>query len=154
MAENWSMIAPKCCIRNLALSTKQLYLYFTIECACGKKHQHLLEIVCAIPFHASLSIQFWRYCILAAFYLINLIHSSVLARKTTFEVLHRKRPYFLHLHTLGSMCFASVLPYSDRFAPRAESTIFLGYSLDQKGYIVMTLCDFVVHIKRDVVFHK
>lgn len=94
------------------------------------------------------------YCIIVACYFINILPYSILAKRTPFEALHGKHADYRHLQTLGCLCFALVLPYSDKFASRAKPTVFLGYSVNQKGYIVMTLYDFVVHTKRDVVFHE
>lgn len=98
-----------------------------------RKHKHLLESARPIRIHANLPIRFWGDCILAAADLINLMPSSVLQWKTSYEVLMGKVPDYSHLRVIGCLCYPAIKT-SDKFAPRAKRCIMLGYPYAKKGY--------------------
>lgn len=65
-----------------------------------------------------------------------------------------KKPCITHLRTLSCLCFASILPRTDKFAPRAIRSVFMGYSNVTKGYVCYDLQQQKFFINRDVVFHE
>lgn len=50
----------------------------------------------ALRFQASLPVEFWGQCVLAAGYIINRTPASPLAGKTPFEVLYYRPPPLAH----------------------------------------------------------
>lgn len=52
---------------------------------------------------------------------------------TPYEKLFNKVPSYDHIRIFGCLAHMTV-HNSDKFSPRAIQTIFLGYSMTQKGY--------------------
>ncbi|XP_016549476.1 uncharacterized protein LOC107849410 [Capsicum annuum] len=78
--------------------------------------------------------------------------STVLNGRSAYEVLYRQEPDLSHLRIFGCLCFASVLPRVDKFAPRARKAVLMGYSETQKGYRLLDLENRLIFISRDITF--
>lgn len=84
---------------------------------------------------------------------MNHFPSSVLSKKTPYEVLHGVPPSYSHLRSFGFLAHAIVpIPYRDKFQSRVIPCIFLGYSLGKKGYKLLHLHNHTVFYSRDVTF--
>ena len=106
-------------------------------------------------FQSHLPLKFWGDCVLTATYLINRIPTKLLQGKTHFELLHKKAPNSNHLRTFGCLRFVSTHKHSrDKFQPRANPYIFLGYAFGKKTYKVMDLDSYKIIESRDIVFHE
>ncbi|XP_075104838.1 uncharacterized protein LOC142178920 [Nicotiana tabacum] len=64
------------------------------------------------------------------------------------------KPLVSHLKTLGCLCFASVLPRTDKFASRAMRAVFMGYSAVTKGYVLYDLDGDRFFVNKNVVFKE
>nr|GEY34662.1 retrovirus-related Pol polyprotein from transposon TNT 1-94 [Tanacetum cinerariifolium] len=83
-------------------------------------------------FQAQFPLHLWGYCILDSTYLINRLPSKILHNKSPYECLYNKTPDLTHLRVIG--CQALVYtPTTDKFAPKATSTVLIGYPPHQKG---------------------
>lgn len=70
---------------------------------------------------------------LMATHLINRLPSRVLGWKSPFELLYNKAPDYNMLRVFGCLVyFAKVGNHSEKFDPRGEKGVFLGYSVGQK----------------------
>lgn len=88
-------------------------------------------------------------------FLINRIPSPLLENVSPFEKLLKKKPDYSVLRTFGCQCYAStILKDRNKFSPRAQSCVFLGYPSGYKGYKVLDLITNSVSITRNVVFHE
>lgn len=106
----------------------------------------MLNTARALRFHAGLPIHFWGDCLLTA-------TTPVLNGCTPYECLFHTSPSYNHLRVFGSLCYASTAPRSsDKFAPRAIKSVFLGYLFGTKGYKVLDLETRKVFISRHVQF--
>lgn len=107
----------------------------------------------ALRHQSGLPPKYWGDCVLTAAYLINRLHTPVLNNKSPFEMLYHKLPDYGFLRAFGCLCFASVHP-SDKFAPRAIKSVFLGYPFNHKGYNLLNLENYTTFVSRHVVFHE
>ncbi|GJR21169.1 NSP-interacting kinase 1-like protein [Tanacetum coccineum] len=120
-----------------------------------RKHRHLLDTARDIKIHANLPNKFWGDFVLAATYLINKMPMKILDWKSPFEVLHGIIPSFEHLRTIGCLCYAAVTkPYKDKFKPRGNRCVMIGYPPGQKGYKLYDLHTKEIFYSRDVIFKE
>ncbi|KAJ0947449.1 putative RNA-directed DNA polymerase [Helianthus annuus] len=80
--------------------------------------------------------------------------SSVLAGKTPYELVYKFKPFLDHLKVFGCLCFCTVLNEHDKLNSRVEKCVFIGYSLDKKGYKLFSLDSRTIVFSRDVKFYE
>ncbi|KAI3713164.1 hypothetical protein L1987_71737 [Smallanthus sonchifolius] len=118
-----------------------------------RKHKHLLETARALMFQSKLPITFWGECVLTATHLIDIFPTRVLKGKSPSKMLFDKAPSYTHLCTFGCLCYASTsTPGRDKFQPRAQACIFIGYPFGKKGYKLYNIDTRQVLVSRDVTF--
>lgn len=91
---------------------------------------------------------------MTAIFLINRTPSSVLQGLTPYELVYKKSPSFDNLRVFGCLCFSTKLNNFDKFSSGAENFIFLRYSLDKKGYKLLSLDSHSFFVTRDVKFYE
>ncbi|GKA65674.1 ribonuclease H-like domain-containing protein [Tanacetum coccineum] len=99
-------------------------------------------------------LRFWTECVLTATYLINRLPSSVLNRKSPFEMIYNTKPNLSKLRVFGCLCFATVLNNHDKLGSRSEKCVMMGYSSVKKGYRLYSLDKHQFIYSRDVKFFK
>ncbi|XP_023737486.1 uncharacterized protein LOC111885459 [Lactuca sativa] len=104
-----------------------------------RKHRHILNVARSLMFQSGVPLKYWGDAILTSVFLINRTPSSVLKGLSPHELVYKKSPNFDNLRVFGCMCFTTNLNNSDKFSPRSEKCVFMGYSLDKKGYKVLSL---------------
>ncbi|XP_024003977.1 uncharacterized protein LOC112081475 [Eutrema salsugineum] len=81
--------------------------------------------------------------------------SALLKNKTPYELLLKKTPDYSFLRSFGCLCYVSTLQKDrNKFSPRADQCVFLGYSTGYKGYKVLHLDSNLISVSRNVVFHE
>lgn len=96
----------------------------------------------------------WPECILTATYIIYRLPSSVLLGKSPYEMIYKKTPSLSNLRVFGCLYFATVLHNLDKFKPRSQKCVFIGYANSQKGYKLYSLETKTVIYSRDVKFYE
>lgn len=117
-----------------------------------RKHCHILDVARSLKFQASFPIKYWGDCVLAPVYLVNRTPTPLLSNKTPYETLYGQPSSYSHLKVLDCLCYVSILPRVDKFAPRASACVFLGYAPTQKGYKIQNLCTHKIFVSRDIHF--
>lgn len=117
-----------------------------------RRHRTLLEMTRALKFQSCFPDSFWEYCLLTSTYLINRRPASVLRNVSPYEKLFKKPPVYDHLKSFGCLAYLSQHD-SDKLAPRAVKTVFLGYLLNTKGYLLYDPINKNIHTSRHVVFY-
>ena len=91
-----------------------------------RKHRHILNVARALRFQASLSIEFWGDCALAAACLINRTMSLILKCKTPYEALFKVKPSYEHIKVFGYLCYVhNYQMNTDKFAAWRRKCIFI-----------------------------
>ncbi|XP_075099888.1 uncharacterized protein LOC142176373 [Nicotiana tabacum] len=75
-------------------------------------------------------------------------------RKSPHVLLYNKPPDINHLKLFDYLCYASNLPKGDKFSPRVNRSILVGYSTTQKGYKLYDLKRKVFLVSRDMSFRE
>ncbi|PKU76837.1 Retrovirus-related Pol polyprotein from transposon TNT 1-94 [Dendrobium catenatum] len=120
-----------------------------------RKHRHLLDITRTLLHAANLPDKFWLEAIATANYLINRLPSKPLSLKSPYQMLYNATPDYSHLRTFGCLCFPWLQPYThNKFEPRSQPCLFLGYSPNHKGYKCFNLSNNKIHISRHVQFYE
>lgn len=91
---------------------------------------------------------------LAAAQLINRLPSTVLKNKSLYEVLYNKQPSMSHLRVLGCLCYSKVVQKVDKLKLRSKRVVHMGYSMTQKGYILLDLDIYTLFFSRDMLFKE
>lgn len=120
-----------------------------------RKHQHILNVARALLFQSNIPIEYWSDCISAAVFLINRTPSVLLKNKSPYELLKNTAPDYSFLRTFGCLCYVSTYDKDrNKFTPRAESCVFIGYPSGIKGYKVLNLATNVISVTRNLIFHE
>lgn len=78
----------------------------------------------------------------------------MLKEKSPFEALVGHAPSLDHIRVFGFLGYVTDVRKSDKFALRAVSTIFLGYSVTRKGYKIYDIHSKDFTVSRDIVLKK
>ena len=120
-----------------------------------RKHQHLLNVTCALLFQANLPSSSWCYALLHAAYLVNCIPTPFLHNISPYEKLHGHIPDISHLRIFGCLCYASTLKANrKKLDPRAHPCIFIRFKPNTKGYLIYDLHSHSIITSRNVVFYE
>uniref|UniRef100_A0A2N9HK34 Integrase catalytic domain-containing protein n=1 Tax=Fagus sylvatica TaxID=28930 RepID=A0A2N9HK34_FAGSY len=120
-----------------------------------RKHRHIVETGLTLLATASVPFSYWDEAFLTSAYLINCLPSPVTKNKSPLEILYHKTPDYNFLKTFGYACWPHLRPYNThKFDFRSKRCVFLGYSLNHKGYKCLDLSTNRMYIARNVVFDE
>jgi hypothetical protein len=95
----------------------------------------------------------WAKAVEIIVYIMNQTPTMVVHGMTFEENFTGKKPDVSHLIVFGCITYVHVLNEKrSKLDPKAEKCIFIGYSLEQKGYRCFTPCTHKLQVSRDVVF--
>lgn len=120
-----------------------------------RKHQHLLNVGRVLLFQSKLPKYFWSYAVSYATYIINRIPTPFLNDQSPYQKLHNTLPDLNHIKIFGSLCYASTLQnHRTKLSCRARKSIFLGYQLGFKGFVLLDIHTNEIFISRNVKFYE
>jgi hypothetical protein len=85
------------------------------------------------------SLTLWPYAFLAAVHVAGLTPTAADSKRTPHEILFKKRPSVSHVRLFGCEAF-KLTPKGEREArdgPKARPLIFVGYTAERKGYVLI-----------------
>lgn len=80
--------------------------------------------------------------------------TEVLKGQSPYEVFNKEMPQLEYLRTIGYLCYATNLVKHDKFSPRADACVMMGYLATQKGYILYNMTHKKFIVSRDVIFKE
>lgn len=120
-----------------------------------RKHQHLLNVGRAILYQSKLPKTYWSYAFQFATFTINKVPTPILNQQSPYQVLHNKLLEPNSFKVFGCLCYASTLQvHKTKLDPKARKSIFLGYKLGMKGYVLLDFHTNEVFVSRNVIFHE
>lgn len=116
-----------------------------------RKHRHLLDIARCLTFQSNIPLVYWGECIQISCYLINRTSSPTIANETSYLRHFGTLPSYHDLRSFGCLCYSKVNSAKTKFEPRAVQGVFLGYSIQSKGYTILNLETNDIFVNRDVI---
>jgi hypothetical protein len=106
-------------------------------------------------FHASIPTQYWPEVFESVVFTINRLPSSSISFSTPYNKLFQKQPDYSFFKILDCLCYPYTRPYaSNKFSPRSNPYVLLGYSHLYKGYKCLDLKTNKLYLSRHVVFDE
>ncbi|XP_070672688.1 retrovirus-related Pol polyprotein from transposon RE1 isoform X1 [Malus domestica] len=119
-----------------------------------RKHRHLVETARTLLVASHVPHIFWVEAFSTALYLINRLPISGLT-KSPWEPLFNHPPDYSKLKVFGCQCYPWLKPYiHSKLDAKSKSCVFLGYSLQHKGYRCLDPITSRIYISRHVVFDE
>ncbi len=120
-----------------------------------RKNRHIVEITRAMLNEKNLPNYFWAKVVVTIIYIMNRTPTAAIHGMTSEEKFTSKNPDVSHLRVFGCIAYVHV-PDEKRLKldPKAGKCIFIGYSLEQKGYRCFNLSTRKLQVSRDVVFYE
>ena len=98
---------------------------------------------------------FWSEAVHTAVYIMNRISTAAVHGMTPEERFTSKKPDVSHLKVFGCIAYVHVPDeLRKKLDPKAEKCIFIGYSLEQKGYRCYNPIRGEFRVSRDVIFYE
>lgn len=118
-----------------------------------RRHRSLMNTARALMFCSGLPMKFWPHSLLMATWLSNRTPSRVIDWNTPYEILFMDQPDFSMLKPFGCLAHAVDLsPTRGKFDSRSIRSVFLGYDLAYKGFLLYDLDHNRTFVSRDVKF--
>jgi len=103
----------------------------------------------------NLPIYFWAETVATTVYIMNRTPTAVVHGMTPEEKFTGKKLDVSHLKVFGCIAYVHVHDEKrSKLDPKAEKCIFIGYSLEQKGYRCFNSSTRKLQVSRDVVFDE
>ncbi|KAL0277240.1 UNVERIFIED_CONTAM: hypothetical protein PYX00_004594 [Menopon gallinae] len=119
-----------------------------------RKNRTLLDMARCLLIQAGMKPSFWAEAVNTANYIRNRCPTSA-QNSSPYEILFGKQPYLGHMKEFGCDVFVkNNAPNKDKFQPRAQKMIFVGYSSQSKGYRVYDPNKNKFEDVRDVYFRE
>ncbi|CAN1263351.1 Retrovirus-related Pol polyprotein from transposon TNT 1-94 [Linum perenne] len=121
-----------------------------------RKHRQVTEMGRTLLHQAKLPMKYWSYAFKTAVYLINRLPTTTLeGNDTPYHYLFGVDPDYSLLKTFGCLCFPWLRPYAaNKLDVKSSPSVFLGYSVQHKGYFCLNLNSMKIQVSRHVIFDE
>ncbi|KAI5350539.1 hypothetical protein L3X38_003430 [Prunus dulcis] len=120
-----------------------------------RKYRSLVELGRTLIAHSGIPLVYWFDVFLTSVYLLNRLPSVHLGHMSSFQRLFHHSPDFSFLKVFGCLCYPWLQPYSaHKLDFKSIPCVFLGYSLNHKGYRCLDPITHKIYISRHVRFHE
>jgi hypothetical protein len=120
-----------------------------------KKNKHITEITRAMLNEKNLPNYFWAETVATAVYIMNRTPTAVVHDMTPKEKFTSKKLDVSHFRVFGCIAYMHVPDEKrSKLNPKAKKCIFIGYSLEQKGYRCFNPSTRKLQVSRDVMFDE
>ncbi|KAM1024520.1 hypothetical protein ACFX2C_037789 [Malus domestica] len=118
-----------------------------------RKHRHIVETSRTLLAASKVPHAYWVEAFATSVYLINRL--PTISRYSPWQSLFQKAPDYTSLKVFGCCCFPWLKPYtSSKLDPKSTPCVFLGYSLNHKGYLCLNPSTNRLYISRHVLFDE
>ena len=120
-----------------------------------RKNRHIAEVARALMAEKNMPHHFWAEAVNTAVYIMNRTPTTAIHDVTPEEKYTGTKPDLSHFKVFGCIAYVHVPDELRRkLDPKAEKCIFVGYSLQQKGYRCYNPVTRELRVSRDVVFDE
>lgn len=118
-----------------------------------RRHRHIIDLRFSPLDHARLPLSVWYYAFTTVAFLYNQTTTPVLAGDSPYFRLFGQNPNLFGLKVFGCRAYLNMCPIrKNKFAPRSETHVFLGYPREYCGYLCFNSRDGKFIISKNVVF--
>jgi hypothetical protein len=113
------------------------------------------NVIRSLLIQSSLLGRYWADGLHTATYLLNRLPTTSIQAACPHLALFGSAPTYEHLRVFGCTCYpntAATVPH--KLSPRSTQCVFLGYSVDHKGYRCLNLSTNRLIVSRHVVFNE
>ncbi len=120
-----------------------------------RKNKHIVKITPTMLNEKNLPNYFWAETVATIVYIMNRTPITTIHGMTLEEKFTCKKPNVSHLIMFSYIAYMHVLDEKrSKLDPKAKKCIFIGYSLEQKGYRCFNPSIRKLQMSRDVVFDE
>jgi hypothetical protein len=113
------------------------------------------NMICSLFFQASILACYWVEELHTATYLLNHLPTKTISMPNPFVSPHGVSPSYEHLRVFGCTCYPNLYATTThKLAPRSTKCVFLGYSINHKGYCYIDLSTNCIIIPQHVPFDE
>jgi len=120
-----------------------------------RKNRHIVKVVYALMADNNMPHHYWAKAVTTAVYIMNRTPTTIVHGMTPKEKYSGRKPNLSHLKVFGCIAYVHVPDeLRTKLDPKAEKCVFIGYSLEQKGYKCYNPVTRKMKVSRDVVFDE
>jgi transposase InsO family protein len=120
-----------------------------------RKNRHIAKVARAMLNEKNLPNYFWVEAVATAIYIMNRIPTTKIHGMTPEEKFTSKKLDVSHLKVFGCITYVHIPDEKrSKLDPKTEKCIFIGYSLEQKGYRCFNPSTRKLQVSRNVVFDE
>ena len=118
-----------------------------------RKNRHIAEIARALMSEKNMPKYFWAKAVHTAIYVMNRTPTTGIHDMTPKERYTCVKSDVSHLKVFGCIAYVHIPDeLRKKLDPKVEKCIFIGYSLEQKGYRCYNHVTRQIRVSKDVVF--